>query len=346
MYIEMEKLFGVRFPVSKNFPLITKKHLETQLIGNDKLSNDILNFEKVFKKNGLEKFKHTKNRIYNIFVDNMLSSNLYAEFLSFDKYFDLKSVEKRNSKNKNNIIDFLMKNNSEDFYFYHIDIVSGNFNSYKYLLNKIMNKEEIQNDKVSRILSETNTFEEFLEKMVAEYDNFDTDELEILSVIKQSKAFRQALFGVLMPKKADELLRYMINTALEKIETLYPQYDTKIMISCSQDEITFAFPKNIITRENFLKLFEFSIDFPIRVEEHKYILIDEIKSNSKLDAKKYYVENIVDTNTNNIIKKTLKGVPKNLYIPMYRLYILKQPIQPEDLFTQVDGNVFQLVLFS
>jgi hypothetical protein len=113
------------------------------------------------------------------------------------------------------------------------------------------------------------------------------------------------------------------------------EYD---IILDSQDEITIMINKEdkdiLLEKLNF-----FLRHLKFRVEEIEFNIIDGLTSFSNQEAKKYYIESRNG-------KKTLKGVPKDFYIPLYVKHILEEDTISNDFFIQQDSNIFEFKIFN
>jgi len=350
MYKELDKLFPMlKLPVQEHFPEIRDSHLEIQLLKNPEILDDINNFKKVFSKNGKESFIKSKYKFIDTLSDFIINSKFYEYFNN-----DYKMEFNAPKKNKNHVVHFSTTNNIDDFYYIHVDIKSGNYNAFKYVANNYKESYDSANDSFTSDLLKTNSFEELFQVSIDRSGIILTDnEKEVFEIIKKSKPIRQVVMGKLNSKKSTDVLWRMITDFEKKFLNIINKYDisedliTKIVQS--QDEFTFAIPKSkFIDVSNFNNTFykdlmEELSSLPVRVERYSFEIIKEIKSSSKFDSKLYHVETIYDIH-NNVLFEKLCGVPKKIYIPMFRKYILKEPLQDTDLYSQDDGNIYKLVV--
>jgi hypothetical protein len=364
MYKEFEKLFPeVKLPVKIN-ENVMKYHLEKQLNNSETLEKNFILFSKVFKKYpDFKKYSEAKQLIIDNIQEYIEKMTLFINY-SKDKESDFnKTSIQRSSK----IVDFYVRNQksfskdkndkvslSDKYLFIQFDMIEGNFNVLKeYHKQFFKNIEDININDKNYISS--NSFNDLLDKI---FENNNLIDKELLEVIKSSKGIRQLIYGSLglkgensgnIPKKNDKMMAYTLNKMYELLKEELTEFE---IVGQSQDEFIFAIPKEKIDK-NFIKYIRGVISkekLPIRSKIISYDIVPEIKSNSKDEPKKYYIEkeideeNFLENNKLKFNKSKLKSVPKNNYIPMFIKYILEKELEKQDLYVENDGNLYQMIL--
>jgi hypothetical protein len=368
MYKELENLFpDIKLPV-KIDEQATKIHLEQQLKNNEKLYKQVELFLKVFKSYpNYGKYSEDKNKIVKEVGRFITSLNLFKSY-ALDKEGE---YNKSNIIRQSKIVDFYVrhekefsnqkniKNNekvnlSEKYLFIQFDMIEGNFNVLKQYYNLFLNNENSNefNDN-DKIYYRSMNFNELLDSI---FENNNSINKDLLNVIKSSKSIRQVIYGNLsldeknsgnIPKKNDKMMAYVLNKVEESIKEDIKDYE---IVGQSQDEIIIAIPKEKLTQE-FLTTVRKKINtLPVRSKLIGYSIVPEIKTKSKDEPKKFYIEEEIDedqflkNNEIKVVKQKLKSVPKNNYIPMFVKYILNENLKSSDLLIENEGNIYQMIL--
>lgn len=324
MYKELQKLFPeVKLPVTSKKEII-HKHLELQLKNKQSFVQDFFNIYNSY--NDHKTYNKDKMKTLDSIVDFIKETSLYKHFNVTKDFLEI------SKQSFNKVIHFMLNNNKENYKFIQIDVKEGNFNVLK-IFNELFNENDIILDENSKKYLNTNTFSELFDEITKD----SNVKKELLEVLKNSKSFRQVVYGNLNPKRNDKVLSFLIKKIENMLNVSFP------IILRSQDELVFAVPvkefndfKNNL--DNDLK------DFPVRIKELDFEIIEEIKSLPKNDKKKFYIEHSIENNE--IKKSVLKTVPKNLYIPLYRKHILKEEFKNEDFYVELEGNIFQMIILT
>ena len=331
MYQELEKLYNIKLPV-KNHSILTEHFLKRNMEDDSVkflIDNFILMLEKDYS-NKINLYIKDKQRLLNFLIDIIKKSDIYNIFNAFE-------LPKVNKPNYNNVVHFHTNDKEDvlDYDFIGVDIVEANFNAFKLFMNEVLTPNDLKNIfkkcPISSKIYTSNDFKSFAIN-VCQTQDFSKN---FLNVLLDSKSFRQVVFGNLNPKKSMSFLYYIMNIIKSDLE------DTNfelIPIIENQDAIVYATKNKTDLLPILFKRKEIFHDM-IRVENLTYEIIESIKSNPNQNGKKYYIEN-------NGSKRKLKGVPKNIYIPMYVKYILKEDIEENDLYQEIDGNVYKFIIFD
>lgn len=330
MYKEIEKLYDFKVPV-KSMPNMASYFIEKQLDTPEKIElfnkfKDLL--EKVYDKD-IRAYLDDKKKIMDTLIDTFKESEVY-------KTLQNTTIDGSSAKSTNNVVHFLSTaSNPEDYVFIGVDVKEGNFNALKYFLKSIVSTDEqlamTQKCSTTEKLISSNNFLEFSKSILKDFPE------ETVDVLLASKGFRQIVFGNLSPKKWTLILSNII-VNIKKEVTGLPSVAPIIVIE-SQDEVMYAVNKyHAEPLKKLLIDLQRRLNGIIRVEEVEFKILDGIKSNPAQEGKKYYME-IKDG------RRKLKTVPKDIYIPMYVKYILEEDFQEEDLYHEIDGNVYKLMLF-
>ncbi len=154
--------------------------------------------------------------------------------------------------------------------------------------------------------------------------------------IKNSKSFRQFVFGNLNPKRCQTIQQsFMTNT----ISIITPLLDMHKLIYISSDEIIFAITKNSGLHDVcFLKNVFMNTKIP-------YIFKPTIFNIEPVEEKstKIFVKVLLDENLD-IKHKQLVGCPGNQFFIYFKKYILNEPIDEKDLFFMNDKKLAKWVI--
>lgn len=333
MYKEINKLFNIILPV-KTDKEIAEKQLNTQTKNSVELTKKVTLLKEILKRYSIEEYLKIKSNYIQSVISFIKDTNLYNEYNNGD--FDF--LKGKYQKPRNQVIHFMKNKGIEKYYFIQIDVIEGNFNTLKRFKEKY---STIELDKNSKSYVDSDSYSELVDKIFKDID-FDED---ILNLLKSSKSVRQVIFGNLNPKRNDKFLNSIVSDIEDKLS-----FDYEIIIR-SQDEVVYAIPYSNINKDLISKLEKIKNEYPVRFELIDYKIIDDIKSITENESKKYYIEEKLDIYeiserhlTFTIKSKKLKGVPSKKYLPLYRRYIMNEDLTEVDKIFEEDGNLYQLYI--
>lgn len=151
-----------------------------------------------------------------------------------------------------------------------------------------------------------NTYEEFLEKF------------NIPDVLKQSKSFRQFIFGNINPKRQIKAQRSMVQDLIDEI-------GNSLKLECIRhDEVIYSF-------NNFLEIIPvFSAYSNSNIYNFKIFTIDRVED--------FKIENIYDID-GKLLSRSMVGCNGNLYYINLKKYITGESLDIRDLYFRTDGKL-------
>lgn len=217
--------------------------------------------------------------------------------MSFYKNFTLN--EKITSVKKLNTFNSLYNKTNQDKYFVSIDLVSANYQSFKYMAN-------------SMDVTLPDTWLEFIKQYT------------LYKYFQESKRFRQIIFGYLNPKQLQKIQCYLI-TFIKNFLISNALMDEDKLVLISSDEIVFEIDDNLAqtVEKRFLPLLNFYPNVHINIFKLKCLSTDKLT---------FYIQECSD----NTIK--FKGVPKNYFMQVYKKYF-NLPLNKYDLWFYLDKSL-------
>lgn len=295
---EFERLYKV------NIPLLSELEYYKGLLLR---SNEFYHIERAFAvmtdlENSLasgQSIKKKKEEAMDTLLDYIKNTEAYKKFQDID----LLSFENLHATLDTRNMHFT--NHADEYFYVSIDMVSANYSILKYLFDT--------NNELAYNWNELCTLK------------------NIHPAFKESKSFRQIIFGNLNPKRTTVIQKSIVSKIVRAVYQVVPVDD---VVYITHDEVIVKFQitsdikSNCENLQNALREYK-SIQTPLKLTPYTVKPIE--------NRKKMFIKNIFDTNGNSQYF-SLFGVPGNQFFYFYKKYILNEKIEKRDLIFWNDNT--------